>query len=574
MTKFSDEVVPHSQQRHPNIVQLIMEVYYPPHSQLPMLIMEYPSFTFTLTQCLEKEELPLQMKYSILLDIAKGVCYLHGKRPPIVHRDLTANNVLLTSSYTAKVSDLGVSRLADTFKKHHLTTAPGNAMVMPPEALKDNPVYDHKLDVFSYGCLIIHVLTGQVPEPTDQFVPGILKFFYTKVSEWDRRVKYVQQIPKENELLPLAKRCLNNAAGRPEMIECCKFMEEVLLPYSKMKLSAIELIRENEARKRELQDLAKQNKVLQAKALANENEVGTLKAENEAMVENIREEEASKKRLSTQIKILQAEKIALKAEKEKVAEKLKCTSEQMKNISSQMIDLQNLLSLRGKEFNDHTEVLKETIRSRNEQLQHNNMQTLLKREDELREEHSVALSKMKKEYEEKFFTTAEKFEQQLSIIHEEYEAKIKEEYEEKLSITKKKLKQHLSKSREEYKEEYKEKLFITKKKFEQQLFKFREEYEAKITKMKEEYEEKHSITTKKYEQQLSKTREDCEVRVADVMKQFIVKSSEALENAMKSKNEIISFLLPHTSVIISPYQVQKELIQLLLTQHLKKGDKW
>ena len=441
MTKFSDEVLLHSQQRHPNIVQL-MGVYYPPRSRLPMLIMEY--LPFSLTQCLEKEELPLQIKYRILLDVAKGVCYLHGKRPPIVHRDLTANNVLLTSSYTAKISDLGVSRLADTFKKHHLTTAPGNAMVMPPEALKDKPVYDHKLDVFSYGCLILHVLTGQFPEPTDQFVPGIIKLYYTKVPEWDRRLKYIQQIPKKNELLPLAKQCLNDdPTGRPEMIECHQFVEQVLSKYPKIK-SATELIREKEAADRELQELAEKYKVLER-----------LKIDNE--------------RLATDLK----------------------------SMSSQVTKLSSLLSLREKDFNDYTEVLKETIRSRDKQLiktQQDNMTILKKREDELRglrEEHLVALSKMK------------------------------------------------------------------------------EDYEARITKMKEEY----STTAKKFEQQLSKTQEDCEVRVADVIKQFTVKSSEALENVMKSKNETISFLLSCTSVVIPSYQTQKELIQPLLTQHLKIGDK-
>ena len=532
MSKFSDEVVLHSQQRHPNIVQL-MGVYYPPRSRLPMLIMEY--LPFSLTQCLEKEELPLQMKYSIFRDVAKGVCYLHGKRPPIVHRDLTANNVLLTLSYTAKVSDLGVSRLADTFKKHHLTTAPGNAMVMPPEALVDKPVYDHKLDVFSYGCLIIHVLTNQFPEPTDQFVPGKIKIFYTKVPEWDRRVKYVQQIPKENELLPLAKRCLNNnSTGRPEMIECCKCVERVLLHYPKMKLSAIELIRENEARKKELQDLAKQNKVLQDKALASKDEAN-IKAQL------IRKLEAREKGLYAQVMMLQAEKKVLKVEKEEVAEEMELNSKQLKDITSQVIDLQNLLSLREKEFNDCTIVLKETIRSREEQLvkmQQNNMSLQKERDElkELREEHSAALSKVKKEYKAK-----------INI------------YEEKLN-----------KMKGEYKEEHS----TTTKKFEQQLSKFCEECEAKITKMKEEYEEKLSTATKMFEQQLSKTREDCEVRVADVMKEFTGKSSEALKNAMKSKNETISFLQSQTSVIIPSYQVQKEVIRPLLTQRLKEGDKW
>ena len=460
MRRFSDEVLLHSQQRHPNIVHL-MGIHYPPRSELPMLIMEY--LPFTLTQCLEKEELPLQMKYRILLDVAKGLCYLHDKRPPIVHRDLTANNVLLTSSYTAKVSDLGVSRLADTFKKQQLTTAPGNAMVMPPEALKDDPVYDHKLDVFSYGCLIIHVLTGQFPEPTNQFVPG-WGWSYKKVPEWDRRVKHIQQIPKENELLPLAKQCLNDdPTGRPEMIDCHVFVEQVLSKYPKIK-SAMELIREKETADREFQELEEKYKILEAEKLEKER----LKIDNE--------------RLATDLK----------------------------SMSSQVTGLSSLLSLREKEFNDYTEVLKETVRSRDEQLvktQQDNMTILKKREDELREEHSVALSKMK----------------------EDYEAKITE---------------------------------------------MKEEYEAKVTKMKEEYEEKLSTTMEKFEQKLFKTREDCEVRVADVIKQFTVKSSEALENVTKSKNETISFLLPRASVVIPSYQTQKEVIQPLLTQDLKKGDKW
>ena len=271
----------HSQQRHPNIVQLI-GVYYPPRSQLPMLVMEY--LPLSLTQCLEREELPLQMKYSILVDVAKGLCYLHGKRPPIVHRDLTANNVLLTSSYSAKISDLGVSRLADTFKKHTLTTAPGNAIVMPPEALEDNPVYDHKLDVFSYGCLILHVLTGQFPQPTNQFVriPG--KEHFKRVPEWERRSNYIKNIPRENELLPLAKQCLNDAStGRPEMIESCQFIEQVLSKYPKMK-STFQLMKENEAAKKRERDLQRQLQEKEQQLEEREREVQETKLEEQTQV--------------------------------------------------------------------------------------------------------------------------------------------------------------------------------------------------------------------------------------------------------------------------------------------------
>uniref|UniRef100_A0A1X7VEA5 Protein kinase domain-containing protein n=1 Tax=Amphimedon queenslandica TaxID=400682 RepID=A0A1X7VEA5_AMPQE len=225
LKKFNEEILLHSQQRHPNIVQLI-GVYYPPRSQVPMLVMEY--LPFTLRYSLEHDGLPLQMKYSILSDVAKGLCYLHGKRPAIVHRDLTANNVLLTPLYSAKISDLGVSRLIDKFKSHQkLTQVPGNAIVMPPEALATKPVYNEKVDVFTYGCLILHVLTCQFPEPTDAFVQYFM-FWQSKVAEWDRRSKYIQKIPEdEKELLPLAKQCLQDRPNsRPDMLTVLQAVEE------------------------------------------------------------------------------------------------------------------------------------------------------------------------------------------------------------------------------------------------------------------------------------------------------------------------------------------------------------
>ena len=381
----------HSQQRHPNIVQLI-GVYYPPCSQLPMLVMEY--LPLSLTQCLERKELPLQMKYSVLVDVAKGLCYLHGKRPPIVHRDLTANNVLLTSSYSAKISDLGVSRLADTFKKHHLTTAPGNAMVMPPEALEDNPVYDHKLDVFSYGCLILHVLTGQFPQPTNQFVPEPGRSSFLMVSEWNRRSSYIENIPKENELLPLARDCLNNeSTGRPEMIDSYQFVEQVLSKYPKIK-STTELMKENEAAEKRIHELDAELKIFQAERIEKDKLEKQLTADNKRLTGNYDQLRAN-----------------------------------LRNILSQVTGLQNVLSLKEKEFNDCTEVLKETIRSRDEQLvkqQQDNMELLKKREADLKEEHLIELATMKEEYEAKLLTATKKHEQQLSEIRDKCEVKVAE----------------------------------------------------------------------------------------------------------------------------------------------------
>ena len=185
----------------------------------------------TLGECLEgkepgKEIKNFQTKCSILLDVANGLVYLHQKQPPVIHRDLTAYNILLTSNFTAKITDLGVSKILATEEK--LTAKPGNPNVMPPEARKDNAIYNHKIDVFSFGCLILHIIINQFPTPTaEEFIenPDDLKSFI-KVTECNRSEKYIKQIPKDNELLPLAQHCLSdNPKERPEMLDIIHFIE-------------------------------------------------------------------------------------------------------------------------------------------------------------------------------------------------------------------------------------------------------------------------------------------------------------------------------------------------------------
>ena len=73
--------------------------------------------------------------------------HLHARRPAVVHRDLSSNNVLLSGKghFVVKISDLGTAKMirADSKQtKSRLTTAPGTLHFMPPEALEeDDPVY-------------------------------------------------------------------------------------------------------------------------------------------------------------------------------------------------------------------------------------------------------------------------------------------------------------------------------------------------------------------------------------------------------------------------------------------------
>ena len=88
----------------------------------------------TLTQCLDRYGImPEEINYSILQDVALGLRYLHDRHDPIIHRDLSANNVLLTADMRAKISDLGVAKILEEHptRMFTMTKTPGTQCYMP-----------------------------------------------------------------------------------------------------------------------------------------------------------------------------------------------------------------------------------------------------------------------------------------------------------------------------------------------------------------------------------------------------------------------------------------------------------
>ena len=155
--RFEEECRLLSQIRHPNIVQFL-GVYFQEGVQVPILVMEFLSTN--LTSCIEQYSiLPNEISYSILHDVALGLCHLHSQMLPIIHRDLSSNNVLLTSNMTAKISDMDVARILELtpLQASHMTQTPGTPAYMPPEVMIANPKYDTSVDKFSYGIMMIHI---------------------------------------------------------------------------------------------------------------------------------------------------------------------------------------------------------------------------------------------------------------------------------------------------------------------------------------------------------------------------------------------------------------------------------
>ena len=211
-SRFAEECLQHSCLRHPNIVQM-MGVYFPsPQAELPLMIMEL--MEMSLSSCLEnKPHLSLTTKNGILMDVARALLHLHNQNPPIIHRDLTANNVLLTSHYVAKLSDLGVAKIVPDDRCSRLTCQltkqPGTTAYMPPEASSSS--YDTKLDVFSFGVLTLHVISNEWPLPDAEFVESPeKKDVYHRVSEADRRKKYIDEMGSEHLHKQLVYLCLDN----------------------------------------------------------------------------------------------------------------------------------------------------------------------------------------------------------------------------------------------------------------------------------------------------------------------------------------------------------------------------
>ena len=222
--KYYDECQLLSSLRHPNIVQFLGICFLQTQptstaNQLPVLVMEM--LQGSLDDLLENTpDIPLAKKCSILQDVARGLVYLHGRIPAVIHRDLTARNVLLNTALVGKIADMGNSRIVNIqpgqLSRTMTRGVPGTIVYMPPEAFELPPKYGPKLDMFSFGHLALFTATQKFPgdllppnyqdQRTQRLVPR---------SEIERRGRYMESLRKmfgrSHELVQLITQCLDYA---------------------------------------------------------------------------------------------------------------------------------------------------------------------------------------------------------------------------------------------------------------------------------------------------------------------------------------------------------------------------
>ena len=256
--KFLSECTIMSRLRHPHIVQFL-GLWFEANANL-YLVME--KMATSLHDTLQPSDskpsddsrpgIPLGLKCSILQDIARGLAFLHKQSPPVIHRDLSARNVLLNSAMTAKIADLGMARIMPPRDKLPMTKAPGALVYMAPEALDDSSSYDAKIDIFSLGVLVMFSLAEEFPENLK--APTYISDDNELVArtELQRREEYTHAIygafPSSHPLIHLMESCLHNTPkGRPSMNRVMELLDEALAGvtdnhHSRSKLELIQML--------------------------------------------------------------------------------------------------------------------------------------------------------------------------------------------------------------------------------------------------------------------------------------------------------------------------------------------
>ena len=155
---------------HPNLVNLF-GIYFlnsceGARTRLPVMVMEITAGT--LTSFVNSQEIPIYTKFAIIVDVAFGLYYLHSQIPPIVHGDLSPNNILMTNQGVAAIGDFGTYKILRM--GGGCTIFQGDPDFMAPEVGNGvDPSLHCSVDVFAFAGIALYTFTQQWPKPSDPF---------------------------------------------------------------------------------------------------------------------------------------------------------------------------------------------------------------------------------------------------------------------------------------------------------------------------------------------------------------------------------------------------------------------
>jgi len=162
--RFLREIAIAARLRHPNIVPL-----YDSGDADGMLyfVMPYEDGPSLRSRLARDGPLPIPDALHVLRDVMRALQYAHEHG--VVHRDIKPDNVMMSGG-AAVVTDFGIAKAVSAAQVQGTTTdltlagsGIGTAAYMAPEQAVGDPASDHRVDIYSFGCLAYEVLTGEPP---------------------------------------------------------------------------------------------------------------------------------------------------------------------------------------------------------------------------------------------------------------------------------------------------------------------------------------------------------------------------------------------------------------------------
>ncbi|PIN00876.1 Serine/threonine protein kinase [Handroanthus impetiginosus] len=125
------------------------------------------------------------IRFKIAMDAAEGLSYLHHDcAPPIVHRDVKSNNILLDADYGARVADFGVAKVVEVNAKgtKSMSVIAGSCGYIAPEYAYTLRV-NEKSDIYSFGVVILELVTGKLPVDPEFGEKDLVKWLCTTLDQ-------------------------------------------------------------------------------------------------------------------------------------------------------------------------------------------------------------------------------------------------------------------------------------------------------------------------------------------------------------------------------------------------------
>lgn len=233
--EFCAEIATISSLNHSNLVTLRGFCAQGPHRILVYEFMANGSLDTWLFA--SDKQLDWKTRYSIALDTARGLAYLHEEsRLGILHLDVKPQNILLDENFKAKVSDFGMARSVNRDKESRVMTGMrGTPGYMAPEWLLDCGI-TYKADVFSYGMVLLEIMRGRKnidhSQDAENWCFPSIAFRKAREGKMDEliqsglKLERPQEMDEANRLIKTALWCIqSNSTLRPSMGTVVRFLE-------------------------------------------------------------------------------------------------------------------------------------------------------------------------------------------------------------------------------------------------------------------------------------------------------------------------------------------------------------